>query len=350
MFKEFKKNPPGSKSKLDPDGYEARWKRICDEINRSDCSTIILSSEVFPELAGNRFSNSQSTAMIRWIGDQLKEFDVYVVCYLRPLGEFVKSRYKFEVRNIRVSLTMADWLNKQLMNNSIYIAPTRFLDSFADQFGLDRITLRKYNKSSLVNGNIIDDFFDLLGFPLNNKSPTEHDGNPSLPDEKVDMKRIFNASMASPANTTNRRIGNNISRLPVMTFGSRPADGGESIRNSLEKEHLAIADRYGLDLGEVSDPFAGTTDGSIENQGSQALMAMVWKEVHEPRKEIQKLREEIQELRAQNDKLASSKQIKKWCTRLENLILKRTSIHKRFKLFFGKLYRRFSAGSDPQRG
>ncbi|WP_111745643.1 hypothetical protein [Salinisphaera orenii] len=327
--------------------YASLWQRFHAEVEHSECPVVLVSSEMFPALADAPVRH-QSDTMIRWLGEQLKDFDVRVVCYLRPLDRSLKSQYKYFVKDRRVHLTMAEWVCQQLRHRSIYTEPTTYLDRFVHQFGADNLILRYYDRSNLVNENVIDDFFDLIGLSSQVDRLGDRESHPSLPDQLLDMKRIFN-ELARPSADESFRIGRTLARQSTTTFDASPADGGRAISEALQNEHKKLAENYGLDLGEVGDPFGETDSGSIEAQGQTVLISELYKQVRESQKTLDELQTEVKELRAQNDKPGASQQIKQSHARLEKLIRNRTSISKRFRGVVRKLLKQFSPRANSRK-
>lgn len=237
--------------------YKVLWGQLRDELDRSDCSVVLLSSEMFPNLAHSSIRH-HSVELMGWLGDQFLDFDVRVVCYLRPLDAFMRSYYKYVVKDERVSLGMADWIDQQIERRSIYASPTVYLDLFAEQFGAENLILCRYDRENLLNSNVIDDFCALVDLPLRSDGRATEDKHPSLPDDMVDMKRIHNSVAYGTGDPVKKGIGRTMAKLPATAFGVRPVDNAEAIHQALKTEHCAIKDRYDLDLGDVGDPFIGT--------------------------------------------------------------------------------------------
>src|SRR5699024_1080015 len=139
-----------------------------------------------------------------------------------------------------------------------------------------------YDRNNFIKNDIVSDYINLIGLSeqvANSSDLKVQSNNPSLPDSMVDMKRIYNAVERLANNSTRRNIGRKMAAMPTMAFGTRPANGGDSIRRALEHEHQKLADRYGLDLGEVSDPFAGAPEGPIKGQAEMVIQAMTWNDL-----------------------------------------------------------------------
>lgn len=315
--------------------HETLWQRFHEEVDHSDCPVVLVSSEYFRHLDSEACRRLCDGSTIRWLGQQLKDLDVRVVCYLRPLGAHVKSHYKQHVKYGNISETLAQRLARQIESKSPHVLASPFLNIFAGEFGADHLILRRYDRSTLVNGSIIDDFCDLLGLPPQAEAWGDNQSNPSLPDESVDIKRTLNAVANKADKQAVKNIGLQMARMPATPFDARPADGGKAIRQALEDEHQAIAERYGLDLGEVSDPFADTPDGPTENQATIALMSLVWKEVRDSRQAQQKLQDEAEKSRKETQALRE--EVRASRQRIDKLAARRNPVRRVAKYIARKL-------------
>lgn len=278
--------------------HETLWARFRKEVKGSSCPVVLVSSELFRQLVGAKWRD-QTGEMLQWLGRQLADFDVRVVCYLRPLGEHVKSHYKHLVK-VGNKDTLADWIEYNIARDSIHTSPDTFLNAFADEFGKENMILRRYDKASLVNGNTIDDFLDLVGLPPQAWSATSKQSNVSLPNDLVDTKRIFNNVSGAPRRKS-KQVGVAMAQEAATSYAARPADDGQAIHDALQAEHRKLAENYGLDLGEVGDPFSDTAGGSVEQQGQTVLLSTLFNEIRESQKTLNELRKEVAKLRAEGD-------------------------------------------------
>lgn len=300
---------------------EQLWGKFKEEVLSSDCTTVILSSEEFRFLAHHK-CRDQADKMIRWLGEQLEGLDVKVICYLREMGEYVQSQYKQHVQATTTTLSLTDHLEYNIDYRSHIVAPTVFLDLFAQQFGSDKLILRRYNKKDLINENIIDDFIDATGLPSRKDNFQPKKNNPSLPDSLVDTKRIFNA-FSGITGRENWRVGNKMTNAAAKSFASRPADNGADIIRALQKEHDLLSERYSIDLGQVEDPFeCFQKDLTGEQERAEmVLLSLLWKEIRQLEKKQKQMTDDAERVTSLKERLGH----------LERLVDRRTSVRQRAK-------------------
>lgn len=269
------------------------WREACDGIDKSGCGSAIISSEYFRNLVNHKF-REWADEMLAWLARQLENYNVRVVCYLRPLDQQLKSQYKQHVKEMRLDKSLAQWLDGQVKAKSVQARPTICLDSFAKHFGFDNIYLRHYDKNQLVNGNIVDDVLDLVGFPSQPDARSVNQAsNPSLTDEQVDAKRILNAVGRTHFGGDEGKLGATMAKFGVSGFAARPADGGKWIRDALQAEHDELARVYGFFLGEVGDPFSDEDPSSTEARTQAVLIASLYSELRQAQTDIKNLHDEM---------------------------------------------------------
>lgn len=316
---------------------EGLWQDFREELDRVDCPTVVVSSEHFCSFA-HHHCRAHAAEMANWLGKRLEGLDVHVVCYLRPLGDQVQSQYKQIIKESKDTRTFAEHLETQLALNSIHVYPSAYLDLFARQFGTDKLILRTYDRNQLVGGSTIDDFLHLLELSRQDAHQPASSFNLSLNNDLVDAKRIFTA-MSGVSDTEVQQIGERMACANAGWFGARPADGGHAIKEALQREHQAIRDRYGLDLGEDSDPFAGLEQPTESDAGAVVLSSLLWKELGNLRTESERLKSRIGQL---DDAEAMVR-------RIEKLVDRRTSLRKRLRRMVGKVRSAFKKHRGTQK-
>lgn len=140
--------------------------------------TLIISSEGFQEC---------DPFLIRRIFDS-KIFDVQIVCYFREQVSYAASSY---AQIIHAQLEIHDL---ELYLESFVADYYSFSKEWSDLFG--NITAVLFDKNYLLNGNIIDDFFDRI-LSVTPPSVTEKDTNPSLTRRYLAFKYLYNQKIDS---------------------------------------------------------------------------------------------------------------------------------------------------------
>lgn len=129
-----------------PDALEA-------EVAESGCREVLLSNEH----CSSRLLSETSVKRIRELVARLSS-EVRVVMYLRRQDELLLSAYSTAVSSGRtVPLHIPSGRALQ------YYDFAEILDRWAKVFGEENITARVYDRETLVGGDVIDDFVDLIG-------------------------------------------------------------------------------------------------------------------------------------------------------------------------------------------
>lgn len=141
-----------------PEGEFSRvWKEFIPSVLNCDPNqTILISSEHFYK------AGIMSPTSIQKIRDNLPGVDVQIVVYLRRPDTFALSNWAHSVktnRNFRMSFedyAMSTQFGA-LLNYEQNIA------AWTNVFGSENITVKIFNREYFKNGDIIDDFFDVIG-------------------------------------------------------------------------------------------------------------------------------------------------------------------------------------------
>ena len=150
-----------------PNIVKRRIKRLHGYMCENDLHTLIVSAEnlINPENFQNLFTDLQN------------EFDVSVICYVRRQDEYMISAWQqwylknhdsFDSYRLEMGQRV-DW----------YLA----LEPWKNAFGQGNIIVRVYEKDRLKNGNIIEDFFQILELDTAGLQPVVEKINKSV-DEK----------------------------------------------------------------------------------------------------------------------------------------------------------------------
>lgn len=143
----------------DPQGFAALKSAFAREAE--GYATIILSSEAF--------QNLDDLALLDRFFDGFADYEVTIVCYLREYLGYLVSSYRQMVQNRPRFMTFGDYCRRGWGIEDFLALWSRF----------DRLLLRPFDRGRLRNGNVVDDFFDLLGL---DPGPGEESGltNPSI--------------------------------------------------------------------------------------------------------------------------------------------------------------------------
>lgn len=180
-----------------------------------------------------------------------ERFDtVTYVIYLRRSEDFILSRYSQYLR-MRGTLSLTEFARKQSKRTSAVHDVLRWVEAV----GQDRIKLRTLTRDTLVGGDIITDFLDILGANLDIPLPPRH-----------------NAAFSAPAAHLLRHVN---SLLTEDDLGKHELSASEILRSAVMK-HLETAAPDGPPL-RLSPP-AGKAIRDAFGEAEEQLRAMFFPE------------------------------------------------------------------------
>ena len=167
----------------DPRRFRRRFRRrLLQEVADAGARQVLFSDEALfglPEDAMRRLRR-----LTRAIGG-----DVRVVVYLRRQDERLVSRYQQEVKTGSVA-TLADWAAGYGTNLHDY---HQRLSTWCRVLGRSALVVRRFERSSFLNGNLYDDFLDAVGTGLSADRLTPvQTRNESLDAESLEFLRLLN--------------------------------------------------------------------------------------------------------------------------------------------------------------
>lgn len=159
-------------------------RSVIEELGSNNSPLHVLSSEHF----SSRLTTEEE---IRTLYDLLVPLydEILVVVYIRRQDEYVMSSYstylkaggtKFEIMSTlenHTDLNLYDLCNK-----------------WEDVFGFSSLDVRVFERSSLINSNVVDDFCNVLGVELEKFELPKRESNPSLNSKAQEYLRLLNLS------------------------------------------------------------------------------------------------------------------------------------------------------------
>lgn len=228
------------------------WDKLKSEINSSNKDNVIISSEIFCDLY-NENCRGEEREIKSFIRQWFSCYDVYVYCYLRPLHSYSKSMYGENIKNSPLTIPISERIYKNIIDKSIHLYPSTYLEFFSSTFGRDKIRLRKYDRNSLYGGDAVFDFLQWIGCDLAPEAIDvgSKETNPSIPEEYWSIKRAFNEFMDSGfsenVNASNSLIG-------LIDYLKRTTEFDyEHAISEISCEHSFLKSHYDLDLGDVPE-------------------------------------------------------------------------------------------------
>jgi hypothetical protein len=163
------------------------WKSMFDEINKSKCSKVVLSSEYFwgDLFWGNPFSQKN----IELFRDSLRSYSVKIIVHLRNPVDIYTSRYRQGIKGgARFNKSFYEFVEKNVPGKNQYAQRLRF---WADIFGRESMLILIYEQA-LENGNMIEHFLKSIGVAIPIDWETQVYRNAALPEETLRALRVWN--------------------------------------------------------------------------------------------------------------------------------------------------------------
>ncbi|CAH6977955.1 putative Glycosyltransferase [Vibrio chagasii] len=150
--------------------------------------TVVLSSEAF----------YLGYADIAPMLEELKQFfDVQVVTYFREPISWANSQYCEFVSGGaigRISVSFEEWIQQEKTKS--WLRYDGFIKVLSDSVGLDNVIVREYERDNFSNGDLVEDFFDAMGFHFERENyvtpPKQKSNEATLTKEQVELMRVFN--------------------------------------------------------------------------------------------------------------------------------------------------------------
>lgn len=258
------------------DSCEEIWNRVDDEVSDSDCQNVIISAEVFCDLA-NESCIEQQPFLSDFIAKRFDSFDVKVVCYLRNLLQYLQSLHGECIKISPLTHNFSENLAGFFANESMHLYPTRYLQFFEKLFGPDSMIVRQYDLEVLTDGNVVRDFLSVIGLGeqatelLQRWGKDSSGWNPSIKPEHLNLKRAVNIA-GNPGFMANQ----NLSRMLLESVALADKVEREipaAISQSIAREQATLNERYGINF--ATDTNFTADAGSSQSAEYLYLLSMV---------------------------------------------------------------------------
>jgi len=228
---------------------------LTEEALSAGCENVIFSSE-------HLSSRLISIPEIETLANMLRRMaeSITVVVYLRRQDDFLCSTYSTDVKSgFTGPMTIPGEGIRQSRYN--YYA---LLERWTAVFGRQNIVCRIYEKSRLKNGDLVDDFAELIGLPVGDAYERPARINESLDVAALEFLRLFNAKVPKlKDDSLNPARGNIVQTLQKISHGPGPtlpeAQLGEFMR-FFERSNRKVALEYFGAVHETGDPLFGEAD------------------------------------------------------------------------------------------
>jgi hypothetical protein len=134
-------------------------------------------------ISSEGLSNVPAAALRNWLGNA----DMKVVVYIREQVEYMASMYQQAVKGGNVTASFEEYIAR------FKIDYEKILLGWEREFGPDNLIVRPYDKTRLVEGNVVADFLQVIGIPDHRNFKSERsDPNPSVRGALLEAKRRIN--------------------------------------------------------------------------------------------------------------------------------------------------------------
>jgi hypothetical protein len=150
----------------DPTRASAVWVPYFQRLLDDDASTVVISEEMFWHLFEQHLDRRKRA--LAWVAETLRSFDLQIVCYLRRQDLWVESWFhqlaKAPIQHPQAALSLPDFIERQHQTGLLDYRAA--LGQWASAFGERALLVRSHDHDDLLNGNIVDDFSELIGLRL----------------------------------------------------------------------------------------------------------------------------------------------------------------------------------------
>ena len=138
---------------------------LVDAARERGFSTVVISAE--------NLCNHATLAPV--FADGLSETDTRIVFYVRRQDDFLISSW--QQWNLKRYPSLEAFLEARAGKDARWFS---MIEPWAEAFGDDRISVRPFVRSRLVDGDVVTDFFRAAGIPQDGLKPLARDANPSF--------------------------------------------------------------------------------------------------------------------------------------------------------------------------
>ncbi|MEM0905976.1 MAG: hypothetical protein AAGJ94_01340 [Pseudomonadota bacterium] len=241
-----------NKDRREKDG--GSWEDLTAEINASDSSKFIVTSETFSRLRPKHVST---------IATFLSGYNVYVIFYARRPEDRLHSRYTQLIKNMNEVDTPENYVTRMLSDDLISEIHN-ILAVWADVFGDDAIKLRVQEKSQLVGGDLVSDFCDAVGVGLDGSEfYPERELNVSPGPKSLEMLRQLGIAKRKSAPTAKWWVLYEMYGARILSYGGKKGWNDTPARLFSADLLRTIRDHFRQQEEWAAQRFLGRRDGLL---------------------------------------------------------------------------------------
>ncbi len=151
------------------------WAPLRAEADKRRCSTLLLSNE---DLCDSGVQDGD----LQKIRALFPDFSINYIIYIKRIDDYCKDWYMQRSKRDRgLNADYNRFVNQLYAKQSLRLHPMQLLKRCEAQVGKERLFVKIYDRSLLLNNNIVDDFFALLGLTLPARLDRSRQYNQSIP-------------------------------------------------------------------------------------------------------------------------------------------------------------------------
>lgn len=219
------------------------WDKLIKEIENTALPKIVVSSEFFCDFYQKQ-ARKNIGRLKKILNDYLSPYDIKVVCYLRDILPYAKSMYQEIAKSSSLSIGYKKFIEEAVKEDSIHIRPSGYLNFYKEVFGERSLLLLEYNKSILRNGDVVADFFHLIGGDFECDENETYRKNQSLSDHMLEIKKAMNVARIE-SRSYNLMLSKKLLEIDQETEKQLNDDALEEL---LKDEYAILKNDYNMDF------------------------------------------------------------------------------------------------------
>jgi len=235
--------------------------KLVAEARESGCSKLVFSGE-------HCSSRLVGVSEVETLAEILRAVsrDIAVVVYIRRQDDFFCSTYSTDVKS---GFTGGMTLPSPRLRQARYDY-YELLRRWSSVFGRENIICRIYDTERLKNGDVVDDFAEIIGLALDEDCARPPRANESLDVAVLEFLRLLNKTVPRFVdNRLNPQRGNMIQMLEKISNGPSPSLPELQLRDFMEyfrKSNAEVANEYFGGVSPSGDPLFGEAGGKKNRQ------------------------------------------------------------------------------------
>ena len=244
---EFAWAAAGQSHRLKGKSIDEVFHEVQSSIDSAGDKTVVFSSEEFGNLNVNQIIDMKSRLSIQ---------SAKIVFYLRNQVDYLISQYKQHIQQYetRYTGTLFDYVVEFNILNRMAYAALAF--GWANVFGDESLRIRVYDRSCLLNCDVVQDFCNVIGFDcrvLPHFSDVENDDNKSVSDFAAEVLRYANKFDFSPEE--HRELLNQIRKTSsdYSNYCFLDVSSMERVRDRFSRSNERISQRFSIDVSPLNE-------------------------------------------------------------------------------------------------